>query len=280
MKYLSFLVLLLIVLLPGCDDEKDVADPVLNIQSVQSSVYYYSLSAHLSNPANVFIIEYGFAYGTTPTPSFGNSTIVSVGGSVNGDTSFQYDVPIQVLSNGTYYVRAFVRIKGKTIYSNEVSFVNSRSPKILSIEPSQGRPGDLVTITGSNFYGTAAVYFNNVQAYIANQTESWIRVYVPSGLPNGNATLSVDMGGTRVNAPTFFRVVTAMIKDVTPSSGTWNDVITITGENFPTQNFYVQIGSTICDIVESSPEMIKVKLHPNITETNPTVLVYSQQEYI
>ncbi|MEO6978566.1 MAG: IPT/TIG domain-containing protein, partial [Mucilaginibacter sp.] len=90
---------------------------------------------------------------------------------------------------------------------------------ITSVTPKNGKPGDIVTITGTNFSLTIAqnvVKFNGKAATVKTATATQLTVEVPQGATTGNLTLAVK-GADAVSAGDF--TIDAV---VTPSD--WTDV--------------------------------------------------------
>jgi hypothetical protein len=63
------------------------------------------------------------------------------------------------------------------------------------LTPNQGIPGYKIAMSGSNFgdaQGLGTVYFGSIHASIDSWTDTSIGAYVPSGLPSGTVTVSVN----------------------------------------------------------------------------------------
>ncbi len=68
-------------------------------------------------------------------------------------------------------------------------------PTITSIDPTSGKVGTIVTITGTNFSTTAGentVSFNGTEATVTEATATTITTIVPAGATTGNVTVTVD----------------------------------------------------------------------------------------
>jgi hypothetical protein len=76
---------------------------------------------------------------------------------------------------------------------------------IVAINPTSGKVGDVVSITGTNFNLTPAnnvVKFNGIAATVTGSVGTVLTLTVPTGATTGPVTLSVN-GGTVITGPTF-----------------------------------------------------------------------------
>jgi uncharacterized protein (TIGR03437 family) len=78
------------------------------------------------------------------------------------------------------------------------------APTITSFNPTVGRPGITVTITGTNLTGATHVRFNGTSAVIISNTATKIKVTVPAGASTGKIQV-VTPSGT-VKSSTKFTV--------------------------------------------------------------------------
>src|SRR5690606_39324640 len=62
--------------------------------------------------------------------------------------------------------------------------------------------------------------------------ETGLRVQIPSGITPGTYNLALTVAGQTVVISTNFEIIKPIITNITPLTGTWGDLITITGENF------------------------------------------------
>ncbi|HEY2499392.1 MAG TPA: IPT/TIG domain-containing protein [Candidatus Angelobacter sp.] len=106
---------------------------------------------------------------------------------------------------------------------------------INSLVPSSGAIGDQVTITGSGFRDTQApqsVGFNGIIAPVVSWSDTIIVVMVPTGVPLGDASVSVKgpRGFGFSNAVTFS--VKPGVGQLSPSVGPVGAPVTVAGTNF------------------------------------------------
>jgi len=88
--------------------------------------------------------------------------------------------------------------------SNSVPFTVIQPPSISSISPASGIPGQLVTITGSNFgptQGSSVISFNGVAASASSWGPTTVLALVPAGATTGPVTVAV--GGLASNGIPF-----------------------------------------------------------------------------
>ncbi len=111
---------------------------------------------------------------------------------------------------------------------------------ITAINPTTGKPGDVVTITGTNFSTTTTddvVKFNGVSATVTAATATSLTVTVPASATTGTVTLSVK-NATAVTGPTF---------TVSTSSG---------GTGTPVNYFVVKGGNATFSKIATAPAEI------------------------
>ncbi|MBO9542338.1 IPT/TIG domain-containing protein [bacterium] len=116
-------------------------------------------------------------------------------------------------------------------------------PMLSGLSPTQGLPGTVVTVTGTNFDPIVAnnhVSFNGVVAVPADGTSEQLTVTVPVGATAGNVTVT-HSGGTSTAQPFFVipghsgQVAIASpptVSAVTPGHARVGETVTLTGTNF------------------------------------------------
>lgn len=111
-----------------------------------------------------------------------------------------------------------------------VPYISGVSPANVSLIP-----GQTVTILGENFSNNVAdnlVMFNSIPGQIVSASSNSIVATMPIGTFTG--FVSVSTNGNRGNAYPF--VVTPQISNLIPTSANEGDLVTITGQNFSTDN--------------------------------------------
>jgi IPT/TIG domain len=108
------------------------------------------------------------------------------------------------------------------------------SPSIVSLSPTSGPVGAVVTVSGANFgatQGTSTLRFAGTIGTPTNWSTTNIVVPVPSGAATGNVVVTV--AGTSSNGMAFTLTQPApAISSLTPTSGAVGAVVAITGTNF------------------------------------------------
>jgi IPT/TIG domain len=129
-----------------------------------------------------------------------NSMPVSVQ-EVQGDTLLRISVPDSATSGAMQ-----VQVNGGTLVNGPLFVVprNANPPVLVSVSPATVEPGDVITITGSNFLTGAALQDNTVRVSglkveIVSGTATELKVLVP-GLPRGDNPVTVAVRGTASNA--------------------------------------------------------------------------------
>jgi len=115
------------------------------------------------------------------------------------------------------------------IVSSEV--FRLKPPVIGSFTPVSGAGGTSVTIKGKYFgVSTPAVKFGEAPASVTSYNDSTIIVKVPSG-GYGPVKISVTVRQQTIVSDDDFNIANPKINSIFPLAGTFNDEITITGEN-------------------------------------------------
>jgi N-acetylneuraminic acid mutarotase len=104
-------------------------------------------------------------------------------------------------------------------------------PAINSIYPLSGTPGTSVTIRGRFNTSSYSVSFGSTPANVTSINDSVIKATVPAGLTGSNK-INVRIFSTTVSSSDLFTIKEPLITGVFPLSGTFNDEIKISGENF------------------------------------------------
>jgi M6 family metalloprotease-like protein len=188
------------------------------------------------------------------------------------DTSIVVKVP-----TGATTGDVVVTVNG--VASNGVAFTVSVGPVIKSLNPTSGKVGDTVTISGTGFGAqqlTSTVTFNGTGAStISSWSDTAIVVKVPAGATTGNVVVTVN--GVASNGVTFTVVsLGPVIKSLNPSSGQIGDTVTISGTGFGAETPWstVQFNGPGAVIVTWSDTSIVAKVPIGATTGNVVVTVY------
>jgi uncharacterized repeat protein (TIGR01451 family) len=108
------------------------------------------------------------------------------------------------------------------------------SQMITSFEPTYGKPGTQVVITGPNFSGVSAVRFNGVKAvfHVVASPATQMIAFVPVGATTGPISVTTPLG--TVTGTQDFTVIgdEPYIADFFPETGAPGTIIIIEGANF------------------------------------------------
>jgi hypothetical protein len=152
----------------------------------------------------------------------------------------------------------------------------SPAPEVTAINPSSALPNTLISISGKAFstvFNENKVTFNGIDALVSNASSTQLNVVVPFGATTGPVKVMVN-GKAAVNEPVFtVELVPSVISNVSPLSGKYNTLVTITGSNFhssPGDNTVTFNG--VSAVVESSTTTsLSVKV-PLRAGTGPVVV--------
>ena len=132
------------------------------------------------------------------------------------------------------------------------------TPKIVSFSPSNGKIGDVVTLTGTSFAGATAVKFNGITATFALNSPTQITATVPARAATGK--ISVTTPVSTVSSATNFGVTSPVVKSFSPSKsvvGTW---VTLTGTNFSAATTVGFNGAGATDLTFVSPTQLRARV--------------------
>jgi hypothetical protein len=168
-------------------------------------------------------------------------------------------------------------IKSKVVYKADPFIITSADsfrllpPLIKSFSPSSGAAGTTVTIKGKYFgvTSTPVIMFGTIAATVTNFNDSVIYTSVPS-TGFGPVKISVTAKLQKVLSESEFNLTNPSINSVFPITGTFDDIITITGENL-----IPSAGSTIltfneleAKIVSASSSLITARI-PRMMDSIP-----------
>ncbi len=124
-------------------------------------------------------------------------------------------------------------------------------PVITNISATEGEPGDVVTITGTDLSEASSVLFNAGVATIDTNTETEITVTIPEDATTGKITVTTD-GGVAVSSDDFTIIIigAVVVESVSPISAKAGENVTITGVDMATVSS-VTIGEVEATIVST-----------------------------
>jgi hypothetical protein len=157
-----------------------------------------------------------------------------------------------------------------------VSYKKFRSqiPQILDFNPKTATFGEEVVIDGINFSDNTStgniVKFGNIQATVTEASFSKLKVIVPNGLKFKNSKISVTVTAQTGTTENDFILKSPQIEGFTPETGTFRDLITITGNYFNpiSTNNFVKLGDVNANIVSASSNQIQIRVPDNYSSAN------------
>ncbi len=137
-------------------------------------------------------------------------------------------------------------------------------PKVKYVTPSSGYSGTKVKI-GGNFFrsGSTTVKIGSVNAVITSMNDSVIYCYVPV-LDNNSHDIAVKVGVATSNSDVSFDVKNPVINSFSPTSVTFNDVITVTGDNFVSAMSWY-LGTSLVSATYVNSNTVKLTVPPNMS---------------
>lgn len=212
------------LLYAGCNDDDDPIvdpeEPVVSITSIDPT----------AGPVGTEVEISGENFGDE-----NDGHVIVFNGTEAEITSVTDNLIVVIVPEGATTGRVDLTLGGKTIQGPTFT-VTTVEPEIsiTSINPTEGAPGTMVTITGTGFGDELAdhvVYFNGVEAEITEVSDTEIIVTVPADATTG--MVSLEMGEETIEGPEF--TVTepeGPITALTPNSGTPGMSVIISGSGF------------------------------------------------
>jgi hypothetical protein len=187
-------------LLLYCCDEKikleTSVDITLSQVSVSSGTHnWQTVSASIDSKDNLAIESHGFVYSQNSLPTIEDSKVVDLGALVNSNFFLYFNGDTEIEPDTDYYVRAFVKLEDKILYSDQSQFHSLRGHwKKLSSFPGKHRRFSIAFSVGGKTYVVGGINrqqqkFNDVWCYDPN-TATWNakNVFPLSSVSNTEAT--------------------------------------------------------------------------------------------
>jgi len=159
---------------------------------------------------------------------------------VNSDNQMTVTVPAGVTSGPLTVMSKFGPTHNFNTSSNQISSATNffAQAKFTSFSPTNGRPTTNVVLTGTNFTAISAISFGGVNASdFTISNNNTIRVTVPPNAATGKITISPPSGTFLSPALSTldFRILPNIL-NFSPTSGTNNTVVTLTGSGLNEQS--------------------------------------------
>jgi len=229
-KYIILAVLLL--LLSTCND--DIYAPLIITGAVTNIDKDGALfHARITELGKKNVLEFGFVWDTNSNPMIDKADKFIFPDKPNVG-SFSTKMSANLLSNTTYYVRAFIRTTDVTTYGESITFksLGGKLPEISSISTLQGNVGQTIKLKGKYFSSkNSLVKFNQITATILSANQDSILVTIP-GFKSRSSIISVSTPDATAYSKDSFKLYTAIINDLIPKMSTYGDEMTLKGKNF------------------------------------------------
>ena len=194
MKFYKYpLILFAVIVLLSC--EKEPPAPIITSVEPSFGAAESLITFTGSNLANIKEITF-------------NGQSVNFNTAYNSDIALLFRVPTNV-PLGDHVVE--ITTAGGTASTN--FRVTLEPPAIFDIEPEFASPGDIVTITGKNFFDPIKVFFfDSVEAEIVSLYPDSMEVVVPEGIQKGRVTVDAN-GGVALSPIDFFSINSILVND-------------------------------------------------------------------
>ncbi len=151
-----------------------------------------------------------------------------------------------------------------SVFGNAAKLENAfalRTPEITSVSPTTGGVGTVVTITGKYFNpGTTRVKIGMLEITPNKITSAAITMTVPEGVVAGEQVLKVVTAEGNGSAEATFLAIVPTITNVSPLTGTYDDLVTISLENWTSEEVIVYFGDHLVPIVSANQSTITVRV--------------------
>ena len=143
-------------------------------------------------------------------------------------------------------------------------FTVYQAPTLATLTPTEARPNDVVTLTGTHFSAVPAqdtVWFNGVPALVRQATATALQVTVPAGATTGRVRIST-LGGTVESAQAFQIWHVPAIARIKPAKARAGALVTITGSNFAevAARNAVSFGTGRATLVQAAASSVQVRV--------------------
>lgn len=164
----------------------------------------------------------------------------------------------------------------QTLISSEELYL--LKPIISGFAPSKGTNDTEVEINGNYFSPVAMnnkVEINGTSLTVIQASKTTLKVKIPSGMTPGNYHLSITVATQNTESSNQFEIIKPTITNVNPTTGTWGNTVTISGENFGNSISanIVKFNDAQATIVSASSNEIRVLVPNNLLNKNSILSV-------
>lgn len=284
----AFLPVLIMLLAPACQEEKytDKGIPEVELISVRTLEEGGAVfEGRVLSTGAEEIIEHGFLWDTEedPQPTTAEKVLLGPG---HGTGTFTDTVTADIGKGQLYYIRAFVFTPQRLSLGDITTFTgNGSRPAVLSsVTPAEAICGDTVIIKGQNFSftpGNNRVLFNGTPGRVLSSEPGEITAIVPLA-EEVPGSISVAVYGLLSVNTLAFTVKPPELISFSPLTGAFNDIITLTGNNFITDTSVVSVyfNESRAEITEASRTGYSVRVPPANNISPATIKVRYHKSYL
>jgi N-acetylneuraminic acid mutarotase len=266
MKRNWLIVFVILLILPFCKEDFVTREfpSVLTKGIDNSNGNSVILTGELINRSGDKIDEAGFVWqaGTDPINGAGYSVNLA---DIFQKGIFTYKIENSLSSSTTYYVRAYAKQNGYTIYGQAISFTPKQTLALppVHISPQTGQAGDTVTISGILFNSTplkTKVKFESYTSKIVSIKDTVLKCIVPLTVTEKVNSVWITMDEVESKTNQSFTLLTPVIDMFNPQVVRVGDTVTIYGSAFHSLKSMniVKIGTKDLKVTKSSTDELKV----------------------
>ncbi|MCX9157309.1 IPT/TIG domain-containing protein [Niveibacterium sp. 24ML] len=219
-----------------------------------------------TNPVTVSGLSPSFAFpGDTVTvlgTSFGSVTDVRLNGASIAfapidSTRLSFIVPAGAES-GTVDV-----VAGTAVVSSPTLLTILGLPQVSAVSPASARPGDQLTLSGTNLANVTQVRVGGVLVTPNSRSGTQLVVTVPGGASSGALELVLSNGSTRAVSQTFVLMfILVSTTGMSPTSGPEGSVVRVTGAGLDTVSS-VSVGGLAATIIAKTASTLDFSVPAN-----------------
>ena len=268
--FIAFLPVLIMFMTAACQEEKytDKGIPEVELIAVRTledggAVF----EGRILSAGSEEVTEHGFLWSMEDNPLPGTAEKVLLGPG-HGTGAFTDTATADIKMGQLYYTRAFVVTPQRLSLGDVTTFTgNGSQPAVLiSVTPSEAVCGDTVLITGRNFSftpGNNIVRFDGTPGKVISSGPEEITVIVPMAEEHPGS-LGIEVSGLLSANTLPFAVKPPVLTSFSPATGTFNDIVTLTGNNFITDTSLARVyfNETRAEITEVSRTHYTVRVPP------------------
>ncbi|WP_172201655.1 IPT/TIG domain-containing protein [Niveibacterium sp. COAC-50] len=179
--------------------------------------------------------------GLSPSFAFPGDTVTVIGTNFNSVTGLRLgtaDVPFTLISTTRLsFVVPDSAVSGTVTLVSGTATVDSPTtltvlgvPQVSSVSPTSARPGDSLTLTGTNLANVSQVRVGGVAVTPTARTGTQLIVVVPAGAADGSLALVLSNGSSRTLTQTFTLLPALIsVSAMSPTSGPEGVSVQVTG---------------------------------------------------